>query len=134
MINISATSPSGKTYSFPYNLTILNAEIQVSGSVDLTSRTAVVPSELQFIDTASNRTYTASINFNIPNPYRGLIQQGTYNISLPNQHSYEVICYWDGFFGIGVTPLPNANGTINFGTFVINGVVGVCSMTKNYSG
>jgi hypothetical protein len=134
MVNISATSPNGKTYSSPYNLTILNAEIQVSGSVDLTSRTAVVPSALQFIDTASNRNYTAGINFNIPSPYRGLIQQGTYNISLPNQHSYKVICYWVGFFGIGVIPLPNASGTIDFGTLVINGGVGVCSMTKNYSG
>lgn len=131
--NVTLVWSNNKTYPDVYNLTVSNPEIEVSGKVDLSSKQAIVPSELQFTDIVSNVNYTVPIHFDIPTPYRGLIQQGTYNISLPNQHSYEVICYWDGFFGYGPAFLPDAFGTIDFGILVINSEVGIFSLTQNYS-
>jgi hypothetical protein len=58
-VNVTSTAVNGKTYSNAYTLTVLNAEIQVSGTVVLNSRNDIVPSQIEFVN--GNSTYTAAV-------------------------------------------------------------------------
>ena len=58
-VNVTSTAVNGKTYSNAYTLTVLNAEIQVSGTVVLNSRNDIVPSQKEFVN--GNSTYTAAV-------------------------------------------------------------------------
>ena len=110
------------------------AEIQVSGTVVLSSRNDIVPSiQVQFVETFENSTCTATVHFEFTY-WSGLIQHETYSVSIQNQRSYRVICVWDVFFGNYSLPLPNVNGTLDWGTLSVNCGLGVTSITKDYSG
>jgi len=74
------------------------------------------PTQIQFVNTATSLTYTATVN----------TDNGFYTISLPNQQSYNVICRWQGLLG--------SSGTFDGGTLYVNSGVGVTSITKDYSG
>ena len=135
-VNITASSPNNRTYSQAYNLTVLNSKIIVSGSVDLSGTQDIYPSEIQFTDLVTNENYTSYVDFlhfDKPDPQRGLIQQGTYNVTLPNQHSFKVTCYWVSFYDNYTLPVPKSNGQIDFGTILINCGAGSSNVSKDYT-
>jgi hypothetical protein len=134
VVHVSARASNGKEHSQSYELTVLNSEIQVSGTVTLNSRRDIWPSEIHFISTSTNTTFSTIVDLSIPNHYGGIVDLGTYNVTLPNQQNYKVICLWDGLFGTGPLPFPVTLGTFDFGTLFVDGGVGVTSMSKDYSG
>lgn len=134
-INITSTASNGRTYSISYALTVLNAEIQVSGTVTANQYDDMWPTSIEFVSTANNETYPAGVHTTSGSRSSGgLIQTGTYSISLPNQQSYTVICSW-AEFAIFSPPVSGGQGSGTFegGNHVINGGVGVTSMSANYS-
>jgi hypothetical protein len=132
-VNITATAKNGKTYSATYNLTVLNSSIEVSGSFSTISSDSIFPINLKFINTGTNSTYFATLNY--PKlPSAAMLQQtADYTVSLPNQQSYNVIGSWARFFGPWSSPTDIPNGTFDCGTLNVNCGVGVNSMTQDYS-
>ena len=61
--------------------TLVNSSIQVSGTVAYKGL-EIQPTQIEFTDTATNLTYTA------------IVQNGSYNISLPNRQIYSVVGTW----------------------------------------
>jgi hypothetical protein len=135
-INISSTSTNGKTNSKTCNLSVLNANIQISGTATLNLDSNTVPSELQFIDTATSQSYTADLKFTVPSPFHfnGFSHEGSYSISLPNQRNYTVVCIWDEYGTETILPNVIATGSYSFGPLFLNEGVEVASITKDYSG
>ncbi|MGA3290416.1 MAG: hypothetical protein ABSD42_09285 [Candidatus Bathyarchaeia archaeon] len=106
-IPLQTPTPTPTLTSIP---TIVNSIIQVSGTV--TFNMNIAPTQIQFTNTVTNLTYTAPI------------QNGHYNITLPNHQSYNVICNWQGITFIKIQMSPTLN---------INARVGVTSITQNFS-
>ena len=79
-ITINSTSDNGKTYSAFYNLSVISAEVSVSGTV--TTNKERTPTQITFQllwkPDASIQTFTAPI------------QSGSYEISLPNNEFFAV--------------------------------------------
>jgi hypothetical protein len=135
LMNITSTSNSGKTHSTSCTLSVLNAEIQVSGTVIAKSSDDIYPTQIQFVSSATNKTYTAVVITTPASPSAAmLIQQGTYSVSLPNQQTYHVICIWTRLVGPWVSPSDAATGTFDGGTLTVNGAAGVTSIKQDYSG
>jgi len=95
--------------------TLVNNKIQVSGTVDYRGL-EIQPTQIQFTNTATNLTYTA------------IVQNGSYNVSLPNQQIYSVVGTW-GKLTFNATGILISG--INMGTLNLNAGVGVTSMTQN---
>ncbi len=133
-ITITSTSANGNSTSKSYDLTVLNAEVQVSGTVTANSYNDIFPTEIKFVNTADNSTYSTPVKTTSGSPSSGgLIQSGTYSISLPNQHIYRVICTWATFevvsppsSGMGMSTFEGPSLTINCG-------IGVNSIYADYS-
>jgi hypothetical protein len=136
-INVNSTVVDGEKYSISYTLTVLDAEIQVSGTVEINSNNDTWPAQLQFINADS--TYTANVHLNMTTPNKFPVQKGTYNISLPNHQNYTVICIWNSFGAqsdqSGWSPDPSKydSGKIYCETLSVNCDVGVTSMKQDYS-
>jgi hypothetical protein len=134
-INITSTASNSRTNSISYALTVLNAEIQVSGRVTANQFDDMWPTKIEFASTANNETYSADVHTTSGSRSSGgLIQTGTYSVSLPNHQSYRVICSWVEFAMFS----PPASGGQGSGTFeganlIINGGVGEASVSANYS-
>ena len=134
-VNVTATANNGKIYFQSYTLTVLDGTIQVSGTVAAKSSDDIYPTQIQFVNTATNLTYTAIVKTTAGSPPTPrLIQQGTYVISLPNQQSYHVICTWTRLVGPWVSPSDAVTGIFDGGTLYVNVAVGVTSMTRDFSG
>jgi len=131
LVNVTSTAANGKNYTASYTLSVVNAEILVSGTVNLSSSPTIVPSQIEFVNAHSN--YTAYVHFDLIN-YSGLIQHGTYSISLPNQQTYSVICVWSDFSGTVPGFSSITTGTFDWGTLAVIGGVGDTSMTRDYTG
>lgn len=78
----------------------------------------IQPTQIQFNDAATYLTYTASI------------QNGSYNIFLPNHQIYNVVGTWGGitFNATGI-----AMSGIDMGILNLNTGIGVTSITQNWS-
>ena len=61
-INITSTSANSKTASTVYKLTVLNAEIQVSGTVIADAHDDMFPTEIDFVSTNTNKTYSSLVD------------------------------------------------------------------------
>ena len=95
--------------------TFVTNKIQVSGTVDYRGL-EIQPTQIQFMDTSANLMYTA------------MVQNGFYNISLPNQQIYGVVGTWGGrTFNAAGIPI----GAIDMGTLHLNAGVGVTSITQD---
>ncbi len=135
LINVTAAADKGKIYSLPLELSVLNVNIQVSGTVTVRSSEPIYPTEIQFVNTATNQTYTAIVTTTPTSPSAAmLIQQGTYSISLPNHQIYHATCTWTRLFGPWISPSDALHGTFVGGTLDIDCGVGVTSITRDYSG
>jgi hypothetical protein len=134
-INVTATASNGKTATKPFTLTVLCADIDVSGTVTDQSSDSIWPVQIQFINTDTNESYTAGvITTQNSRATARLIQQGSYSISLPNQQSYKVICCWDRLFGPWSTESDAPNGTFSGGTINVYCPIGVSSLGASFGG
>lgn len=83
-ITITSTSDNGKTYSALYNLSVISAEVSVSGTV--TTNKERTPTQITFQllwkPDAATQTFTAPI------------QSSSYAISLPNNEFFAVKVDW----------------------------------------
>jgi hypothetical protein len=104
----------GMTHSSALTISVLSAKVYVSGTVKTTG-TGTSPTQIQFVDTQSDLTYTASLS-------------GTsYSVNLQNEHTYTVTVTWKGLLG--------NTGTYNGGSLYVYAPVGSTSMTQqNFSG
>jgi hypothetical protein len=130
LVNVTSTAANGKNYTASYALSVVNAEILVSGTISLSFSPYIVPGKIEFVNAQLN--YIAYVHFDLTD-YHGLIQHGTYSISLPNNQTYSVICTYGDFSGMGPGFVPTRYGTIGLGTLIINGGVGDTSITNNYT-
>ncbi len=115
----SGHSPSSPQAPTPYpSPTVVINEIQVSGTINIASL-ETQPISIEFLDTATNSGYFASI------------QNGFYSTSLPNQQTYDVFATWGGST-VNINGVPTS--AYGMGTFNLNAGVGITSITKNFSG
>ncbi len=136
VINVTACAANGKNYSLPFEVSVLDVDIQVSGTVIVKSSEPIYPTEIQFVSVATNQTYKAIVNTTPTSPSAAvLVQQGRYSISLPNHQSYRVTCTWTRLLGPwGVSPFDELHGTFDGGTLDVDCEVGVTSIVRDYSG
>ena len=112
-VTVTSTSDNGKSYSTSYTLSVLSANIQVSGTVTTTG-VGTSPSQIQFIDQQTGLTYTDSMS------------GSSYTITLQNEHTYDVVCYWKG--------LLYSTGSFSGGSLYVYAPVGYTTMSKSFSG
>ena len=108
---VTATG-GGVTRTVSYTITVLSVRVLVSGTVTTTGF-GTHPTQVQFVDTQTGLTYTASMSGN------------SYSITLQNQHTYSVVVYWQGLLG--------SSGTFKR-IMVVNVGVGSTTMSQNFSG
>ncbi len=136
VINVTAAAANRKTYSLPCEISVLDVDIQVSGTVTVKSSEPIYPTEIQFVNTATNQTYKAIVNTTPSSPSSAvLVQQGRYSISLPNHQSYRVTCTWTRLLGPwGVSPTDELRGTFDGGSLDVDCAVGVTSIVRDFPG
>jgi hypothetical protein len=105
---------SNVTRTAAYTMSVLSAQVVVTGKVT-TVGLGTHPTQIQFVDSQTGVTYTGSMS-----------EDGAYYITLQNQHSYNVVCYWSGLLGI--------SGTFEGGSLYVNAPVGYTTMSKDFSG
>jgi hypothetical protein len=101
-INISSTLGS-RAVQTTFHLTVINSQIQVSGTVTGTpmplagyASEDIVPTQIVFENTKTNQTYQAKVYRATDTPQRpGTV--GNYSILLPNRQSYRVTIYYFSF-------------------------------------
>jgi hypothetical protein len=131
---VTFTSSSGtKIHSETYNLTVVNSQIQVSGTVSTPSSTnSIFPTKLQFVNLQTNITYNATLQYpNLPKAST-LQQQAIYNVSLPNQQSYRVTGTWGRLYGPWSSSSDLPEGTFDCGILQVNCKVGESIINKDY--
>jgi hypothetical protein len=111
-VTITATG-GGATHSTSYTISVLSAQVYVSGTV-VTTGLGTHPTQIQFADQQTGLTYTGSLS------------DTSYSITLQNQHTYTVTVSWAGLLW--------SSGTYNGGSLYVNAGVGVTTQTANYSG
>jgi hypothetical protein len=102
LINVSSTA-GAKVCQATFDLTVVYAEIQVSGTVTVVSRINidgtildVIPTDILFKSNTTDQTYQVKVHrFTDTNLAPG--KTGSYYISLPNQQSYSVTFYCFSF-------------------------------------
>ena len=109
---VTATG-GGTTHTVSYTVSVLSAQVYVSGTVTTTGF-ATHPTQIQFVDQQTGLTYTGSM------------PGDSYSLTLQNQHTYNVVCYWGGLLG--------SSGTFNGGSLYVNVGVGYTSMSQDFSG
>jgi hypothetical protein len=138
LIDISSNS-SAQTCHATFNLTVLNAEIQVSGTVTIISQVTingvtidVIPTDILFESNTTGQTYQAKINrFTDTNVAPG--KTGNYSISLPNQQNYRVAFYCFSYphfipvFRVATSSIENWYFTVDCG-------VDIDSLVANFTG
>lgn len=139
LVNVTTTAENGKTYIVSYTLTILNVEIQVSGTITDNSNNQAWPTQIQFVPqtkTYNISSFTTSVNLDLTH-FNGIINHGTYSIALPIQENYTVIITWNAWPPNEIGPLPNPSdiqsGTVVYGTITINCSIGVTSITQDFT-
>jgi len=136
-INVTASIGNDEIHSCSYNLTVLDAEIQVSGSVEVDANDFAWPAQLQF--TNGDSTYYANVHLNMITPDKFPVQKGTYKILLPNHQNYTVICIWNSFGAQGnqsgwfPDPSKYDSGKYYCANLEVNCDLGTTSMKQDYS-
>lgn len=136
-IKISATT-GNTTYQNEFNLTIINSQIQVNGTVtgthvDIAGRPSedIYPTDIEFKSTSTNQTYNAKVY--LPPDAKGMpMKTGNYSIMLPNQQTYRVNCYC--FSYPHFIPVYRASIGPENGYFTVSCGVGVNSTVANFTG
>jgi hypothetical protein len=138
LMDISSNS-SAQICQATFNLTVLDAEIQVSGTATIISQVIingvtidVIPTDIVFESNTTGRAYQAKINrFTDTSVAPG--KTGNYSISLPNQQSYRVGFYCFSYphfvpvFRVATSSIENSYFTVDCGA-------GIDSLVANFTG
>ena len=133
-----ASNASTQTSHVPFNLTVLNAEIQVFGNVTIDSKVYlegvtldVIPTHIVFKSNTTGETYQAKVHrFTDTDVAPG--RTGNYSIMLPNQQNYHVefLCFtFDHFI-----PVARVASNVDRGHYTVSCGVGVNSVMVNFIG
>jgi hypothetical protein len=123
----------------PFNLTVLKAETQVSGTVTINSKVTlsgatldVIPTDILFKSNTTGETYQVKVHrFTDTTLAPG--KTGNYSIMLPNQQSYHVEFYCLSFPHY-IPVLRIATGGIENGYFTVSCRPDVDSIGANFTG
>jgi len=134
-----SSSTSARTRQATLNLSVLDAEIQVSGTITIISQVTlngvtidVIPTDILFESNTTGQAYQAKINrFTDTSVAPG--KTGNYSISLPNQQSYHVDFYCFSFPNYIPVPRVALEGTEN-GFFKVDCGASVDSIVANFTG
>ncbi len=137
---ISVTSnASTQTINAPFNLTVLNAEIQVFGNVTMDSKVYlsgvtldVIPTDILFTSRITGEVYQAKVH-RFTDTVLAPGKTGNYSIMLPNQQSYNVDFYCLSYPHY----IPVARAAIyanENGSFIVSAGIGVTSTEANFTG
>jgi hypothetical protein len=137
-IDVSSNA-SAQTCRATFNLTVLDAEVQVSGNVTILSQVTingvtidVIPTDMLFKSTTTGQSYQAKIHrFTDSNIAPG--KTGNYSISLPNQQRYRVEFYCFSYPHF-VPVFRVATGITENGYFTVNSSAGTKSIVANFLG
>ncbi len=137
-IIISGTTGSW-TYQSIFNLTILNSQIQVTGTVtgtfvDIAGRPSedIYPTDIAFKSTSTNQTYITKVHLVLDTDGKPT-KTGNYSIMLPNQQNYRVDCYFFSYPHFIPVPRTAIAGAQN-GYFTVSCGEGVNSTVANFTG
>ena len=121
------------------NLTVVNSEIVVSGTVTGTNLTLagypsedICPISINFKSNSTGQNYEVTVCRTTDTPQKpGKV--GNYTITLPNMQSYKVSCYFFSF--PHWVPVPrSATGDVKDGYFTVSCGAGVSSLSANFIG
>jgi hypothetical protein len=137
-IDVSSNA-TAQTCRATFNLTVLGAEVQVSGTVTIISQVTingvtidVIPTDILFESNTTGQAYQAKINrFADTSVAPG--KTGNYSISLPNQESYHVGFYCFSYPHF-VPVFRVATGVTENGYFTVNSSAGTKSIVANFIG
>ena len=138
--SINVTSIAGNHTSHAlFNLTIVNAEIRVSGNITIDSKVTtsgvtldVIPTDILFTSNTTGETYQAKVHRFTDTTFAPG-KTGNYSIMLPNQQSYHVDFYCFSFpHYIPVARV--ANSGIENGYFTVFCSPGVDAIEANFTG
>ncbi len=137
-IDVSSNA-SAQTCRATFNLIVVAAEIQVSGTVTIISQVTingvtvdVIPTDILFESNTTGQAYQAKINrFTDTSVAPG--KTGNYSISLPNQQSYRVGFYCFSYPHF-VPVFRVATSGIENGYFTVNSSAGTESIVANFIG
>jgi hypothetical protein len=136
LINVSSIA-GVKVCQATFDLTVVCAEIQVSGTVSVVSQInvdgkilEVIPTDILFKSNTTDQTYQVKVNrFTDTNLAPG--KTGNYSISLPNKQSYYITFYCFSFPHY-IPVLRVASGGIENGYFTVD--CKVDSIIANFTG
>ena len=138
LIDVSANSTK-QVRQAAVNLTVVDAEIEVSGAVTINTQTTVsgvtmdvIPTDIFFTSTTTGQSYQAKIH-RYTDTTLAPGKTGSYSISLPNLQSYSVDFYCFSFPHY-IPVLEVAKNGIENGGFTVNCAVGVTSISANFTG
>ena len=137
-IEVLANS-STQVHRTAFNLTVVSAEIKVSGDVTINTKITVngetldvIPTDIIFTSTNTGERYEAKIH-RYTDTTAAPGKTGNYSITLPNLQSYRVDFYC--FSYPQYIPVPEkAKSGIENGVFTVNCGAGVTSMSANFTG
>jgi hypothetical protein len=114
------------THTVSYNLSVLNADVNVSGKVVINDTWRSL-SKIEFVDKQTDLNYTGSLgdSWLEGDSYDNGSRNVFYSVTFQNQHNYTVVCHVDGIFNWGQV--------FNGGDLSVNAAVGSVSMTNNFS-
>jgi hypothetical protein len=137
-VNVASIA-STQTSHAPFNLTVLNAEIQVTGTVTIDSKVTlngatldVIPTDILFKSNTTGETYQAKVH-RFTDTTHAPGKTGNYSIMLPNQQSYHVEFYCLSFPHY-IPVLRIATGGIENGYFTVSCRPDVDSIGANFTG
>jgi hypothetical protein len=138
-IQISAAPQKSAGNQASFNLSVVNSQITVSGTITGTSLAIagyssedIFPTNIAFTSITTGESYEVHVKrYGDTEQYPGKV--GNYTITLPNLQSYKVQGY---FFSLPhyIPVLRVAQGDAQKGVFMLNCIVGVSSAEANFWG
>lgn len=135
-VNVTSAAKNSETNSANLTINVLNAFINVSGTVTANLDERMWPTAITFVNIRTREEFTApvwttSVSGTSPNPISGIIQTGRYSILLLNEQDYSVTCSWSRFLMFGGTG--DATGSYDAHNLAVNCGVSADSMSEvNY--
>jgi hypothetical protein len=134
-----SSNDSAQTCQAAFNLTVLYAEVQVTGTITIVSQINlsgtildIIPTDILFESKTTGQTYQAKAHrFTDTSIAPG--KTGNYFIQLPNQQSYHVKFYCFSFPHYIPVPHVATEGTEN-GYFTVDCGAGINSLAANFAG
>lgn len=138
LIDVTSNASTPTSHAL-FNLTVLNAQIQVYGNVTIASKVTisgvtidVIPTDILFTSNTTGETYQAKVHRFTDTPLAPG-RTGNYSILLPNQQSYHVEFYcfsYPHYVPVLRTPISAGEN----GHFTVSSGAGLNSTVANFTG